>query len=47
MLTKIQKWGNSQVFRLDKSMLEDAQLGVAEDTHSSNIKKEAQHPSAA
>ena len=31
MLTKIQKWGNSQGLRLPKNLLIDAQLGVGDD----------------
>ena len=31
MLTKIQKWGNSQGIRLAKKMLADAQLGVGDE----------------
>ncbi len=31
MLTKIQKWGNSQGLRLAKSLLEDANLGVGDE----------------
>jgi antitoxin MazE len=31
MLTKIQKWGNSQGLRLAKQMLEDAHLAVGDD----------------
>ena len=31
MLTKIQKWGNSQGLRLAKSMLADAQLDVGDE----------------
>ena len=31
MLTKIQKWGNSQGLRLTKNMLADAQLGVGDE----------------
>jgi antitoxin MazE len=31
MLTKIQKWGNSQGIRLPKNLLIDAQLGVGDD----------------
>jgi antitoxin MazE len=31
MVTKIQKWGNSQGLRLAKQVLEDAQLSVGDD----------------
>jgi len=31
MLTKVQKWGNSQGIRIPKSLLEDSQLKVGED----------------
>jgi antitoxin MazE len=31
MLTKIQKWGNSQGLRLAKNLLEDAHLGVGDE----------------
>ena len=31
MLAKIQKWGNSQGLRLNKSLLTDAQLGVGDE----------------
>ncbi len=31
MLTKIQKWGNSQGLRLAKNLLSDAQLGVGDE----------------
>ncbi len=31
MLTKIQKWGNSQGIRLAKTLLADAQLGVGDE----------------
>ena len=31
MLTKIQKWGNSQGLRLTKNVLEDAGLGVGDE----------------
>ena len=31
MLTKIQKWGNSQGLRLTKNLLADAQLGVGDE----------------
>ena len=31
MLTKIQKWGNSQGIRLTKNLLADAQLGVGDE----------------
>jgi len=31
MLTKIQKWGNSQGIRLAKNLLADAQLGVGDE----------------
>lgn len=31
MLTKIQKWGNSQGLRLAKNLLEDANLQVGDD----------------
>ena len=31
MLTKIQKWGNSQGLRLAKNVLEDACLGVGDE----------------
>jgi antitoxin MazE len=31
MLTKIQKWGNSQGLRLAKNLLADAQLGVGDE----------------
>jgi antitoxin MazE len=31
MLTKIQKWGNSQGLRLAKSVIEDAHLGVGDE----------------
>jgi antitoxin MazE len=31
MLTKIQKWGNSQGLRLAKQVLEDAHISVGED----------------
>ena len=31
MLTKIQKWGNSQGLRLNKNLLSDAQLGVGDE----------------
>jgi antitoxin MazE len=31
MVTKIQKWGNSQGLRLAKRVLEDAQLAVGDD----------------
>jgi mRNA interferase MazF len=31
MVTKIQKWGNSQGLRLAKSVLEDARLAVGDD----------------
>ena len=31
MLTKIQKWGNSQGLRLAKNLLEDANLGVGDE----------------
>jgi antitoxin MazE len=30
MLTKIQKWGNSQGLRLAKNLLADAQLGIGD-----------------
>lgn len=33
MLTKIQKWGNSQGLRLPKNLLIDAQLGVGDDVN--------------
>ena len=31
MVTKIQKWGNSQGLRLTKQVLEDAQIAVGDD----------------
>jgi antitoxin MazE len=31
MLTKVQKWGNSQGLRLAKQVLEDAQIGIGDD----------------
>ncbi len=31
MLTKIQKWGNSQGLRITKNLLADAQLGVGDE----------------
>jgi len=31
MITKIQKWGNSQGLRLAKNLLADAQLGVGDE----------------
>lgn len=31
MVTKIQKWGNSQGIRLSKQVLEDARVGVGDD----------------
>jgi antitoxin MazE len=31
MVTKIQKWGNSQGLRLSKQVLEDARLAVGDD----------------
>ena len=31
MVTKIQKWGNSQGLRLAKQVLEDAQISVGDD----------------
>ena len=31
MLTKIQKWGNSQGLRLTKNVMEDAGLGVGDE----------------
>ncbi len=31
MLTKIQKWGNSQGLRLNKNLLIDAKLGVGDE----------------
>lgn len=31
MVTKIQKWGNSQGLRLTKQMLDDARLSVGDD----------------
>ena len=31
MLTKIQKWGNSQGIRLTKNLLADVQLGVGDE----------------
>ena len=31
MLTKIQKWGNSQGLRLPKNILQSAQLGVGDE----------------
>jgi antitoxin MazE len=31
MLTKIQKWGNSQGLRLAKHVLEDARIGVGDE----------------
>ena len=31
MVTKIQKWGNSQGLRLTKNLLTDAQLGVGDE----------------
>ena len=31
MLTKIQKWGNSQGLRLPKNLLADAQIGVGDE----------------
>ncbi len=31
MLTKIQKWGNSQGLRISKNLLADAQLGIGDD----------------
>ena len=31
MVTKIQKWGNSQGLRLSKQVLEDARIAVGED----------------
>ena len=31
MITKIQKWGNSQGLRLAKNVLEDARLGVGDE----------------
>jgi antitoxin MazE len=31
MITKIQKWGNSQGLRLNKQVLEDAQISVGDD----------------
>jgi antitoxin MazE len=31
MLSKIQKWGNSQGLRLPKNLLADAQLGVGDE----------------
>jgi len=31
MVTKIQKWGNSQGLRLNKQLLEDARISVGDD----------------
>jgi len=31
MLTKIQKWGNTQVLRFTKAILEDAQINVGDE----------------
>ncbi len=31
MVTKVQKWGNSQGLRLSKQMLKDAQISVGDD----------------
>jgi antitoxin MazE len=31
MVTKIQKWGNSQGLRFSKEMLQEAQIGVGDD----------------
>jgi len=31
MVTKVQKWGNSQGLRLPKQVLEDAQISVGDD----------------
>lgn len=31
MVTKVQKWGNSQGLRLAKQLLEDAQISVGDD----------------
>ncbi len=31
MLTKIQKWGNSQGLRISKNLLADAQLNIGDD----------------
>jgi antitoxin MazE len=31
MVTKIQKWGNSQGLRLSKQVLEDARIAIGED----------------
>ena len=33
MLTKIQKWGNSQGLRLSRSLLADAQIRVGDEVH--------------
>ena len=33
MMTKIQKWGNSQGLRLPKHLLEDARLSIGDDVN--------------
>jgi antitoxin MazE len=33
MVTRIQKWGNSQGLRLAKQVLEDARIAVGDDVH--------------
>lgn len=33
MLTKIQKWGNSQGLRITKTLLSDAQINVGDDVN--------------
>ena len=33
MVTKVQKWGNSQGLRLAKQVLEDARIAVGDDVH--------------
>lgn len=33
MLAKIQKWGNSQVLRITKALLADAQINIGDDVN--------------
>ena len=33
MITKVQKWGNSQGLRLSKDVLSDAEIGVGDTVH--------------
>ncbi len=33
MVTKVQKWGNSQGLRLSKEVLDEADISVGEDVH--------------